>query len=190
MLLSRQQEGLTIVSEPDKLGVGEVSFTDWDLSGYSSLVRFVAVRTAGEEEVVVDLVCILLEPLLQDPVCFIALLSFEHMGDFSAMYGQDESIGDSANCLIEVGLSRKDVDHRLRQYWDVVGCEGRDIGGVGDWVEWNREVRRGQHSGGGRLIQEVNQQHSIMEKGEGWVDCVVEISVGVIECQDDVRDGE
>jgi hypothetical protein len=59
-----QQEGSTIISEPDKLGVGEIPLTDRDLCGDLTFVWFITVGTAGEEEIAVDLVCVLLEPLL------------------------------------------------------------------------------------------------------------------------------
>jgi hypothetical protein len=64
MLFPHQQEGSTIVSEPDILGIGKVPFTDRDLCGDPTFIWLVTVRTAREEEVAVDLVCILLEPLL------------------------------------------------------------------------------------------------------------------------------
>jgi hypothetical protein len=64
VFLPRQQEGSAIISELDELGIDEVSLTNWDLHRDLTLVQFVTVRTAGEEELAVDLVRILFEPLL------------------------------------------------------------------------------------------------------------------------------
>jgi hypothetical protein len=110
------------------------------------------------------------------------------MGDFSAMDGGDEPVSDSANHFVKVGLGREDVDCSLQRYWDVVWGDGRDVGSVGDWVERDGKTRRGWRSGGGRLIGEVDRQHSIMEEGVSRVDCVVEIGVGMVESQDGVGD--
>src|SRR5580693_9420031 len=99
VLFSGQQKGSTIIFEPDILGVGEVSLTDWYLHGDPSFVRFVTVGTAREEEVTVNLVRVLFEPLLQDSVSLIALLSFERMGNFSVMDSRDKPIGNGADCL-------------------------------------------------------------------------------------------
>ena len=78
-----------------------------------AVVWLVAVRTAREEEVAVDLVRVSLELLLEGLVGFIVLLSFKSMGDFAAVDGGDEAIGNRADCLIEAGLCGKDVDRGL-----------------------------------------------------------------------------
>ena len=64
MLLPCQQKGLTIVSELDELDVSIISLTDRDLCGDPSFIWLVAAGAAREEEVAVDLVHILFEPLL------------------------------------------------------------------------------------------------------------------------------
>jgi hypothetical protein len=63
------------------------------------------------------------------------------MGDFSMVDGGDEPIGDGVDRLIKVGLGREDVDRSLWRYWDIVGGEGRDVGGAGDRVEWDWKAR-------------------------------------------------
>jgi hypothetical protein len=112
--LSRHQEGLTIVSELDKLGVNEVPLTDRDLHRDPTFVWFIAIGTAREEELAVDLLHILFEPLLQDSVCLVTLLSLERMGNFSAMDGQDEPVSNGVDHFVKVGLGREDVDRSLR----------------------------------------------------------------------------
>jgi hypothetical protein len=64
VLLPCQQKGSTIVSESDVLGADEVPLSDRDLCGDPTFIWLIAVRAAGEEEVVVDPLHILLEPLL------------------------------------------------------------------------------------------------------------------------------
>jgi len=65
------------------------------------------------------------------------------MEDLPVVDGQDESIGDGLNGLIEIGLTGKDIDHRLRQEWGV----SRD-GCGGDRVEWDWQGGRlGWHGG-------------------------------------------
>ena len=59
----------------------------------------------------------------------------------------------------------------------------RDGGGIGDRVEWDREVRRGRRSGGGRLIGQVDGRHAVVEEGVVGVDVEREIGVGM-ELQD------
>ena len=103
----------------------------------------------------VDLLRVLLEFLLEDSVCFIALLSFKSMGDFTAVDGGDETISNHADRLVEVWLGGEDVDRSLRRYRSVVWGELGNSLGVGDGVEWDREDGRGRRSGGGRLIGEV-----------------------------------
>jgi hypothetical protein len=87
----------------------------------------------------VDLLRILLKLLLENPVCFVTLLSFKSMGDFVAVDGGDEAIGDRTDRFIKVRLCGEDVDCSLRQYGGIVGRELRDCGRVGNGVEWNRE---------------------------------------------------
>jgi hypothetical protein len=58
--------------------------------------------------------------------------------------------------LVEVRLGSEDVDCSLRRDGSVIGCQLCDGGGVGDRVEWDREVRQGRRSGGGRLIGQVD----------------------------------
>jgi hypothetical protein len=64
VLFPHQQEGSTIISEPDKLGVDEVPLANQDLCGDLTFVGFITVGAAGEEEFTVDLVRILLKPFL------------------------------------------------------------------------------------------------------------------------------
>jgi hypothetical protein len=79
-----------------------------------AVVRFIAIRAPWEEELLVDLLSVLLELFLEDMVGLIALLSFECVGDFSAMGGGDEPISNRADCLVEIWLSGEDVDRGLR----------------------------------------------------------------------------
>jgi hypothetical protein len=121
-------------------------------------------------------------------VGFIALLGFEGMGDFAAMDGGDEAVCNRADRLVEVWLCGEDVDRGLRRYGGVIGSELRDGLGVGDGVEWDREPGRGRHSGGGRLIGEVDRRHAVVEEREVGVDGVREVCVRM-ELQFRVKDG-
>jgi hypothetical protein len=116
----------------------------------------VAVWTAGEEEVSVDLVRVSLELLLQGAIGFVALLGLEGVGDFAAVDGGDETVSNRADRLIKVWLGGEDVDRSLRRYGVVVRGELGDGFLIDDRVEGDREDRRGRRSGGGRLIGEVD----------------------------------
>jgi hypothetical protein len=50
---------------------------------------------------------------LEDSVSLVVLLSFESMGDFTAVDGGDETIRNRSDRLVEVGLCSKDVDRSL-----------------------------------------------------------------------------
>jgi len=114
MFLPRQQQDSSVVSEFDELGGYEEPFSDGDEGGDVSIVRFVAVGATWEKEFVVDLFHVLLELLLENSVCFVALLSFKSMGDFTAVDGGDEAICNHTDRLIEVGLCGEDIDRGLR----------------------------------------------------------------------------
>jgi hypothetical protein len=173
----------------DELGWYGEPFSDGDEGADMSIVQFVAVRAAGEEEFAVDLVRVGLEFRLENSVCLIALLSFKSMGDFAAVDGGDEAVSNRVDRLVEVGLCGEDVDRSLRQYWGVIWGELGDCGGIGDGVERDREDGRGRRSGGGRLIGQVDGRHVIVKKGVVGVDGVCEIGVGM-ELQSEKVDGE
>jgi hypothetical protein len=139
----------------------------------------VAVGTAGEEEVAVNLVRVGLELLLQGAVGLVAFLGLESVGDFSAMDGRDETVRNRADRLVKVGLSGEDVDRSLRRHGGVIWGELGDGLLVDDRVKRDREDGRGRRSGGGRLIGEIGGGHSVVKKGEVGVDVVREVSVGM-----------
>jgi hypothetical protein len=163
------------------------------LGGDTPLVEFEAVGAAREEELPVEFVGVLFETSLEYTVRFVALLSFERMSDFPAVDSRDKSVCDSLHRLVEVGLCGEDIDRGLRRYRGVVGSEGGDVGGAGgNWVERDRKTGRGWWRRGGRLIGQIGRGHghSVVKEGEGWIDGVVEICVGMVELQSEVGDGE
>jgi hypothetical protein len=125
---------------------------------------------------------------LENSVRFVALLSFESMGDFAAVDGGDEAVSNCMDRLVKVGLCSEDFDRSLGRYWGVVWGELGDHGGVDDGVEWNREDGRGRRSRGGRLIGQIDRRHSVEEESVVGVDGVCEVGVWV-ELQGDEVDG-
>jgi hypothetical protein len=113
VLLPCKQEHLPIVAEVDIFGINVVPSINRDLSIDSATILFVAIRAAGEEEVMVALVRVLLEVLLQHPVGFIALLSLKCMGDLSLVDGGYEAIRNRTDHLIKVGLCGEDIECSL-----------------------------------------------------------------------------
>jgi len=74
------------------------------------------------------------------------------MEDLTIVDGRDESVGDSSDGLVEVGLGGEDIDGRLRREW---GISRDDCGG--DRVERNQQGQRlGWHCSGG-LVGRVDQ---------------------------------
>jgi hypothetical protein len=130
---------LTIVSESDELGRYREPSSDGDEGGDASVVGFIAVWAAGEEEVPVDLFRISLELLLKGAVSFVALFGLEGVGDFATVDSRDEAVCNRADRLVEVWLRGEDVDRSLRRYGGVVWGELSDSFGVGDGVERDRE---------------------------------------------------
>jgi hypothetical protein len=156
----------------DELGRYREPLSDGDEGGDAAIIRFVAVGAAREEEITVDFVRVGLELCLENSVGLVALLSFESMGDFAVVDGGDEAVSNRVDHLVEVGLCGEDVNRGLWRHWGVVWSELCDRDRVGDRVEQNGENGRGQRSGGGRLIGQIDGRHSVMEEGIIGVDAI------------------
>jgi hypothetical protein len=152
VLLSCKEEDSPIISELDELGIDIIPLAGGNLGGDLSFVLLVAIGASQEEEVVVDLVHVLLESLLEDVVCLVALLSFKSMGDLMLVNSGDEAICNRPDSLVKVGLSGEDVECSLRGDQHIVwGDSGGD-----EWIEWDWQGGRQRRRGGGRLIGEID----------------------------------
>jgi hypothetical protein len=74
---------------------------------------------------------------LESSIRVVKLLGLQRVEYLSSVNGVDESVGDGADGVIEILLSRQEVDGGLRREWRVVGG-GRDASD-GLSVEWNGE---------------------------------------------------